>query len=77
MNGILAMVTNEGRIIVVQTEILALLLNQAQGLVAAGRFHSLDELIEEALRRFLESHQDKIVEGFIRQDVEWGLRGDE
>ena len=61
----------------VQTEIPDSLLSQAQVLVAAGQFLSLEELIEEALRRFLESHQDTIIEEFVRQDVEWGLSGDE
>jgi hypothetical protein len=31
----------------------------------------------DALRRFVESHQTELMEHFIREDVEWGLHGDE
>lgn len=53
------------------------LLNHAQDLVVSGWFHNLDDLILNALRRFLESHRGELMEEFVRQDVEWGLRGDE
>jgi Arc/MetJ-type ribon-helix-helix transcriptional regulator len=62
---------------VIQTEIPKGLLTQAQGLVAAGWFRNLDELMLDALRRFLESHRGELMEEFIRQDVEWGLTGSE
>ena len=62
---------------IVQTEVPANLMTQAQHLVDAGWFRSLDELCTVALRRFLESHREELMETFIRQDVEWGLTGDE
>lgn len=62
---------------IVQNEISSHLMTQAQQLVEAGWFRSLDELCTVALRRFLESHREKLMEAFIRQDVEWGLAGDE
>jgi len=31
----------------------------------------------EALRRYLETHRDELMEHFIREDVEWGLHGNE
>lgn len=65
----------EGNTKVVTTEIPDGLLIQALGLVAAGWFRNLDDLILTALRRFLESHRDESMEEFIRQDVEWGMRG--
>jgi Arc/MetJ-type ribon-helix-helix transcriptional regulator len=71
------MVMKETKTTVVQTEIPEGLLVQAQTLVEAGWFRNLDELILHALRRFLESHQADLMEEFIRQDVEWGLRGNE
>ena len=71
------MVTNEGKTAVVPIEIPDGLLIQAQDLVAAGWFRNLDDLILTALYRFLESHRGELMEEFIRQDVEWGLRGDE
>lgn len=67
----------EAKTTVVQTEIPDGLLTQAQDLVEAGWFRNLDELMLDALRRFLESHRDELMEEFIRQDVEWGLTGNE
>ena len=62
---------------VIQTEIPISLVTQAQKLVDAGWFRDIDDLFLDALRRFLESHGDKLLEEFIRQDVEWGLAGDD
>ena len=61
----------------IQTEVPTGLINQAQKLIDAGWFRDLDEIMLDALRRFLESHQEELMEDFIRQDVEWGLSGDE
>ena len=71
------MATNETKKTVVQTEIPDRLLVQAQTLIAAGWFRDLNELMLDALRRFLESHRADLMEAFIRQDVEWGLPGEE
>lgn len=60
-----------------QTEIPTGLASQAQKLVEAGWFRDLDELVLDALRRFLESHREELMEDSIRQDLEWGLTGDE
>jgi hypothetical protein len=48
---------NEAETTVIQTEIPKGLLTQAQGLVAVGWFRNLDELMLDALRRFLGSHR--------------------
>lgn len=66
----------KGKTTIVQTRIPDDLLAQAQDLVAAGWFRNLDELMLDALRHFLASHQDKAIEDFIRQDIEWGLGAD-
>ena len=58
-----------------QTEVPVRLLAELQSLVDAGWFHSVDELILDALRRFLDSHREDLMRGLIREDVEWGLRG--
>lgn len=71
------MATKETKKTVVQIEIPDRLLVQAQTLVAAGWFRDLNELMLDALRRFLESHRADLLEEFIRQDVEWGLTGKE
>ena len=61
----------------IQTELPVGLLNRAQHLVEAGRFRDLDELVLDALGWFLESHHGELMEEFIRQDVEWGLAGND
>ena len=61
----------------IQTEIPISLITQAQKLVDAGWFRDIDDLFSDALRRFLESHREDLLEEFIRQDVEWGLIGDD
>lgn len=66
-----------GKTTVIQTEVPDSLLQQAQHLVEAGWFRSLDEVMLDALRRYVESHRAELMEAFVLQDVEWGLRGDE
>jgi Arc/MetJ-type ribon-helix-helix transcriptional regulator len=61
----------------VQADIPVRLYNEMQILVEAGWFRNVDELMLDALRRFMDSHRSELMERFIRQDVEWGLRGHE
>jgi hypothetical protein len=68
---------SEAQTTVIQTEVPIGLLNAAQNLVDTGWFRSLDEVMIDALRRFLEAHRAELMEEFIRQDIEWGLQGDE
>ncbi|WGS88592.1 ribbon-helix-helix domain-containing protein [Methylomonas sp. UP202] len=58
-----------------QTQIPDQLLQQAQYLVNQGWVTNIDELIAEAMRRYLESHPEAMSEQFIREDVDWGLHG--
>lgn len=60
----------------IQTDIPIRLLTEMQTLVEAGWFRDLDELMVNALRRYVESHRAELMERFIREDVEWGLYGD-
>jgi|GEM_PF-311713 len=53
------------------------LAQQVQEQIQAGWFPDLDCLVVEALRRYLESHRDELMEHFIRRDLEWGLQGDD
>ena len=46
-------------------------------LVQEGWFKSVDSVVEDALRRYLESHSEELLEKFIKEDVEWGLYGKE
>ncbi|MEM7773826.1 MAG: hypothetical protein AAF327_25395 [Cyanobacteria bacterium P01_A01_bin.37] len=41
------------------------LMNQANRLMDAGWFGDLDEIVIDALRRFLESHREELMEDFI------------
>ncbi|MDZ4778781.1 MAG: CopG family transcriptional regulator [Planctomycetia bacterium] len=51
------------------------LLAEARNFVNEGCANSLDELLAETLRRYLDSHAPQLTEKFILQDVEWGLHG--
>jgi len=59
-----------------QTQIPDQILQQAQYLVQQGWIANIDELIAEAMRRYLESHCEAITEQFIKDDVDWGLHGE-
>jgi Arc/MetJ-type ribon-helix-helix transcriptional regulator len=58
-----------------ESEVPQRLLGEIQALVAAGWFRSLDEIVVDALRRFVESHRGELMDELIQEDVEWGLRG--
>ena len=68
---------SEARTATIQTDVPVRLLTEMQTLVEAGWFRDIDELMLNALRRFVESHRIELMEGFIREDVEWGLHADE
>jgi Arc/MetJ-type ribon-helix-helix transcriptional regulator len=68
---------DKGRTATIQTEIPVRLYDEMQLLVKAGWFRDLDEVMLDALRRFLDSHRNELMERFVREDVEWGLRGHE
>lgn len=61
----------------IQTELPDELISQARSLVDQGWAGDFDELLTDALRRYLESHSSELTESFIRQDVAWGLHGRE
>ncbi len=50
---------------------------QLAAMVKAGWFGSEEELVCDALRRFLESHRPELGDAWVKEDVEWGLHGDE
>jgi Arc/MetJ-type ribon-helix-helix transcriptional regulator len=45
--------------------------------VSSGWFKDIDGLVEEALRRYLESHSVDLMEQFIQDDIQWGLYGND
>jgi len=63
--------------ITIQTEMPDVLWQKAQSFVQNGWASDTQQLIADALRRYLESHQEALVERFILDDVEWGLHGED
>ena len=59
----------------IQTEVPEQLYKKAQALVREGWFRDEKDIFSEAIRRFLASHSSDLMEKFVRDDVEWGLRG--
>ncbi len=59
----------------VQAELPPELKAQAQSFVANGWAKDMDDLVAEALRRFLDSHPADITEAQVLEDVAWGLSG--
>lgn len=59
----------------IEAEIPAQLFAEIQSLVDTGWFRSVDDVVLDALRRFLDSHREELMEGLLREDVEWGLHG--
>ena len=59
----------------VQTVLPTRLVAQMESLVASGWFPGMDELIADAVRRYLETHSPELIENYVWQDIEWGLHG--
>jgi len=59
----------------IQAELPENLLTKAQELVHAGWANDLNDLLADALRRYLESHSILLADNFIQEDVQWGLFG--
>ena len=61
----------------IQAELPEQLYKKAQALVKEGWFRDEKDIFSEAIRRFLETHHSELMEKFVREDVEWGLHGDD
>jgi hypothetical protein len=59
----------------IQAELPTELVTLARAFVNDGWMSNLDELLAEALRRYLESHSSELTETFLREDAQWGLHG--
>jgi hypothetical protein len=62
---------------VIQAELPPELTERAQTYVKEGWATDFNELLADALRRFLESHSARVTEAFIMEDVQWGLHGND
>jgi Arc/MetJ-type ribon-helix-helix transcriptional regulator len=63
------------RMITIKSQIPRKLYLQLRRLVDEGWFRSQEDIIDEAVRRFLYSHRPEVMERYLQEDVEWGLRG--
>ncbi|MDZ7619972.1 MAG: ribbon-helix-helix domain-containing protein [Patescibacteria group bacterium] len=59
----------------VHAELPEELVEEAQEFVRAGWATDFNQLVTDALRRYLASHSAEFAEGFVREDVQWGLHG--
>jgi len=59
----------------IQAELPPELTARALAFVQEGWASDFNELLADALRRFLESHPARVTESFVLDDVKWGLHG--
>jgi len=64
-----------GETVTLRADVPSRLFEELKALVDSGWSRTMDELVLEALRRYAESHREALMTEFIREDVEWGLRG--
>lgn len=60
---------------VIQAELPRELTARAEAYVKEGWATDFNQLLADALRRFLESHSARVTEAFVTEDVQWGLHG--
>jgi len=61
----------------IQAELPNELTARALSFVEEGWASDFNELLADALRRFLESHSTRLTESMVMADVQWGLHGDD
>ena len=61
----------------ISTEVPEQLYKKAEALVKEGWFRDEKQIFYEAIHLFLDTHQSKLMDNFIREDVEWGLHGND
>jgi hypothetical protein len=61
----------------IQAELPPELTARARSYVEEGWASDFNELLAEALRRFLESHSSRVTESFVMDDLNWGLHGND
>lgn len=62
---------------IIQAELPPELTARALSFVQDGWALDMNELLAEALRRFLESHSTQVTESMVMSDVKWGLYGND
>jgi len=61
----------------IQAELPPELTARALNYVEEGWASDFNELLADALRRYLESHSARVTEAMVMSDVQWGLHGDD
>jgi hypothetical protein len=75
--GFNSITIGESIMTVIQAKVPDQLALQAQRMIERGWALDIDTIVTESLRRYLESHEETLTEQFVREDVEWGLRGND
>jgi Arc/MetJ-type ribon-helix-helix transcriptional regulator len=60
-----------------QTKVPEELYKKATAMVEDGWFRDEQDIFLEAIRRFLDSHRPELMQKFIHDDVDWGLKGND
>ena len=63
--------------VTVQTRVPAKLHQEIEQLVDIGWDNDTNDVLLEALRRFLSTHRADVMERHLREDIQWGLYGSE
>ncbi len=61
----------------IQTQLPEQIYKKALDLVNQGWFRDEQDIFSEAIHRYLDSHRPDLMEKFIRDDVKWGLHGND
>ena len=61
----------------IQAEVPEQLYKKGLHLVKEGWFRDENDIFTEAIRRYLDSHKSALMEKYIRDDVNWGLHGND
>jgi len=61
----------------IHTEFPPQILRQAELLIERGWATNIQSLIIEAVERYCETHRPELAEQFIRDDIGWGLHGND
>ena len=61
--------------VTLQTRVPVQLLKEMHVLISTGWYVDENDLLMDALRRFLATHGSDVLERQLREDVQWGLYG--
>ncbi len=61
----------------IHAELPEKLVEEAREFVRAGWAADFNQVVTDALRRYLESHSAELAAAFISEDVQWGIHGRE